>query len=416
MNIKKLIIILFATILLFVGCKQFEPDMCHVFVGYSDKCTYNLDKEYVPKYTFVKLQVFPDRGYEVNRITAGYDAKCFKSEDEDNTFFILVNSSSLEINIHIAEKKTNSVYIDGNLKNCSIDVSEGLSYYNYQKYEGETVTFRITPNRYYYYNLSSLKVYKGAHKWNIEDGKDTIVLTQSIINPNEFSFVMPDTDVTITVDTKFGLSVKSQEESYKVGDKIIFDIENNMSTYETFDIIISENYADKNSSDYINIADNINLSEKYELPENVLEVNDSGCFTLYISPHGQFSRYSDTLTAKALFIVNLDTTPEGWTTIGLKESHHIYSYGALWVNVYLSPDKELDSNTRINFKYSFQNDDPSKTVENSELHFPNDSFNFSKSFNNVDVSSFDTFTFWVEDENLKYISKKITINLKNQNN
>ena len=61
MNIKKLIIILFATILLFVGCKQFEPDMCHVFVGYSDKCTYNLDKEYVLSFIkFFEVNSFSD--------------------------------------------------------------------------------------------------------------------------------------------------------------------------------------------------------------------------------------------------------------------------------------------------------------------------------------------------------------------
>ena len=403
---KKLFIIL-STILLFVGCKQFEPELCRVYVEYCDHCIYKLDKEYVPKYTLVKLQVFPDQGYEFDCIRTGYDAKWFESKDEENTFYILVNRSSFSIDIYTNVKKSNFIFID-NVKNCSIDIDEEdtdpiSSYYDYnRKYVGDTVTFTITPDRYYYISLSSVKVTNG-------NGTRNINFIQSQTNPNKFSFVMPDDNVTISTDLKFGINASSQNESYAIGDKIIFDIENHISD-ETFDLKISDNY--KNITDYINVANNIKLSESYELPKNVLNNNDTGCFLLHIFPNGKSSP-----SVKVPFIVNLDTAPEGWTTVGIKEFHK-YEGDFLYVQLFLSPYKDIDYYETINFNYSFQNKDSTKKIENSMNQYYHDELSFYANWflDNNDLSPFDTFTVWVEDENLKYISKKITINLNNQNN
>lgn len=405
---KKLFIIL-STILLFVGCKQFEPELCNVKVQDNPNCTYKLEKNYVPKYSFVKLQVFPNTGYYVENLSCGYQKDFFKSINEENTFYILIDESIYDINIIVKEKYKYSINNYRKLKNCSINKNKTNTY------EGDIVTFTIIPDKYYYYEPSSVKVIENYY-YESEDLSKSISFKQNETNPNEFSFIMPNSNVGIFVDMKFCVKATSQKESYKQNEKIVFDIDNHLPN-QTYDLILSENYETSGtiiSNDYIIIDNNVYLSNTYELSQNVLKFDDMGSFLLQIFPHGEYNHYTN-----AVFSVNSEGTPEGWRTIGIKEKHYYWTQGEL-ATIALHLSNNIPTDNRIKVKYILENSDSSRTININKilgLHYDNsitiESYDLLDE--STDLESFDTITIWIEDENLKYISRKITINLINQN-
>lgn len=243
--------------ILFFSCKSYETEICHITVESNDNCTYILEKESAPKYSFVKIQIKPKSAYYVSNLYNFYSDPLdfYKSTDEEDTYYFLVSDEDEYVDIKLKEKTTYSIgtLIDNGTINLSTT----------NTYEGDTVTFNISHDSYYYYDSSSVKVIKGSfYSYSEFKTYDTLEITKSSSNPNEYSFVMPDTYVTVYVPVKFGItSVKPRKSVYEYGEKVIFDIENHTPS-ATFDIYI----------DYRTLQDmifsNVTLSNTLELPEN----------------------------------------------------------------------------------------------------------------------------------------------------
>ena len=409
MNKTKLIILItsFFASLSFFSCKIYSPDICSVriFDNYYN-CTCEIDKTEVPKNSFVKIKVVPDPGYY-------FDAKYtfdyyYKSPDEENTYYVLIKDENTLIRLHIYEKFKYNIFEIPSVTHGSIKTNQ------IKTYEGDTVTFTIIPDKYFYYDLSSIKVYSNyddyyygitpIERYGIIDFK------QSTNNPNEFSFIMPKSDVGIYVDIKFAVTATSQKESFAQGEKIIFNI-NNPFPDQTYDLVLSENYNSSYVTDnHVEVANNIKLSDTFELPQNLLKPEDTGSFLLKIYIHGQTN-----FSADSVFVVNSANTPEGWRSIGIKEKLNYYYNSSLQNIEFFLSNTDITENSYINFKYTLENTPTSQNNENNKrCYFNRDSKRspFYISELGINQDSFDTITVWIEDEDLKYISRKITVNLK----
>lgn len=404
---KRNLIIFFTSLLsflLFFDCKSYEQEFCTVEVYNAEHCTYELDKTYVPKNSFVKLKVYPEAGYYFDYEYYSY----YKSPDEENTYYIQITKTYHYIYLEIREKTYHSISRPGEI-NCTILLDKEIAY------EGDKVTFTIIPDDFFYYDLSSVKVLKGYSYVEIDKAK-TVDFTQSSENPNNFSFIMPESPVAIFTNMKFCVTATSQKEVYSYNENLVFNIDNPLPE-QTFDLVISENFEglrySEQPNNYVMIAENVTLSEKYELPQNGLITKDGGSFLLKIFPHGNTK-----ISGNTVFSVNSNFTPEGWRTVGIKDEPYYWEYNHILCYIYLLLSNCPRYDEHIMVKYTIENEDSTQTIESNVLLERNEKLFLDLSEiidENIDLHSFNTFTVWIEDNNLKYISKKIIINIKNQN-
>ena len=392
---RKIYLFFFAAIVLLTGCgKQFEPELCSVKV-FGSHCTYKLEETSVPKYSFVKLQIFPERGYYVKDVSSNSYAeyaKVYKSKNEEDTYYIFISDDKHYISITMEQTSRYSIETYSYNYLCTITPDKERAL------DGDIVTFTVTPKNGYYYDLSDIKI-KNSYSY---DGDVNVSFTQSETNPNEFSFIMPKCGVEIRVDVKFGVTVSSQKESFNSDEKMIFDIENHTPD-STFDLQVWGYFAEETGSKLI--ASDIKLSNTYELPEDLFNDNDSGGFTLYVYPHG-----SDTSETSADFVVNLKNAPAGWTTLGIRER----KYSSL-PGMYLDFSNLPDNCSEIKVKYILENNDSSQKMEKSVTlpinYYNNVRFFIDEIETGIDLTIYNKLTVWVEDDIQKYISRKITVDL-----
>lgn len=256
MKIKQLIIPFISILFLFSSCEPFETDICQITVNEDENCTYQLSETSVPIFSFAKIKINPKPGYYVSKI----DEYCrdtlnyFKSTDEEDTYYFLVEREKLTVAIRLKEKTKNSILTE--IKNGKITPSKTNTF------EGDTVTFTVSPDDFYYYDPSLIKVIKGHVYTSYElEEKESLEIKQSQTHPNEFSFIMPDTTATIYVPIKFGLvSVKPQKEVFAKGENIIFDVEN-LTPDKTFDVYLSTRASGTIIYEDIKLVDTLTLPE-----------------------------------------------------------------------------------------------------------------------------------------------------------
>lgn len=413
-KINLLIVSIF--ILLFIGCQNFEPELSHIYIIEHKHCTYTIEKTEVPLYSFFKITVIPEPGYYIDRFYEKYyeTAKFYKSTDEENTYFILARSKELDIDIYTSECTKYNISPDEKITNCKISSSRNRTF------EGDTVTFTITPTECFYIDPATIEVRKKLNNYSDYE-YEKIDFTQSQTNPNEFSFVMPNKNVAIYAEAKFAIEISPRKNNYKQGETIIFDITNHKPE-DTFNIKIADGYSTTKNYDYKLIQSGITLSDIYELPYSIItqkySETETGRYTLHIYPKN--SDYNTKIEATADFVIDLPDIPEGWTTIGIKsQGNYLYKYeGFLDYSVYfyLSNIQENYNYLPLNFKYSFENDNPLETIEGDQkFSFSNYSkycdINLGFTRKTIDLTPFTRIVVWLEDEDYKYISRKITLRL-----
>ncbi len=415
---KKIILLLnIVLVLLFVSCNSFAPEICQVSVKENSDCTFKLDQTSVPKGSFVKLQIIPNPGFYISDLTNNLNNSLnyHESSDEKNTFYVLISNPEQIIKINLKAKDRHYIYTYDYIKNCSISVSKENTF------EGDTVSFTVTPDKCYYYEADSVKVHIGASHYNSDNSKyEYLTVTQSSTNPNEYSFIMPEKPVIILAETKFAISAKNQKNAFTQGEKIIFDIENK-APEDTFDIRLSDDFSNTKKTDYITIAQDVKLSKTYELPQNILTEKDTGSFTLHVYPHGTNYSAQNATEATAQFTVNISDMPAGWTTVGIKNTDQ-YLFASSALNLYLSNVEKIESG-KIIAKYILEkknsSDNSDKLNGSASLNYYNYTngnkytefwcYTIKDYINNND---YDKMTLWIEDEYLKFISRKITVDLK----
>ena len=411
--ITKKILFYLAFVLLFVSCSTFEPEVCQVSVEENPDCTYKLEQTSVPKGSFVKLQVIPNPGFELFDLKKNQSSflTFHESSDEENTFCVLASDSEQIIKISLNEKYRHYIYRK-DIKNGSISVSKDNTF------EGDTVSFTVTPDKCFYYEADSVKVHTGDSHYNSENSKyEYLNVIQSSTNPNEYSFIMPEKPVIILAETKFAISAKSQKNVFSQGEKIIFNIENK-TPEDTFDIKLSDNFYNTEKTNYKTIAQDVKLSKTYELPQNILTEKDTGSFTLHIYPHGENYAAQNATEATAQFTVNIPDVPEGWTTVGIKNDKE-YLYGSSALTLYLSNVEKIESG-KIIAKYILEKKNSSEKI-NASISLDYYNYNNGRKYTEfwgytikdyINNNGYDTMTLWIEDEYLKFISRKITVDLK----
>ncbi len=402
---------------LFIGCEYqvAKPSLCHIIIEDNPNCTYTLEKSEVIMGSFCKITVVPTPGYYISgfyihdeqRGNSYNRAKYYKSEEEENTYFILVTSAK---SIKIQTAECDKYYIEKypNTKHFTLSSP-------YKTFAGDTVTFTIIPDECFYLDPTTVEVRKMLSYYN-NDEFEKLSLTQSQTNPNEFSFIMPDKKVMIYAEIKFAITVSPRKASFKEGEAIIFDITNH-NPDDAFDIQISDGYTSTEKSDYKTIEKGKKLSQTYELPYTFIgekySETETGNYTLHIYPKD--SNYYTGTEATANFVINLVDMPEGWTTIGIKTWATVFpknsSGGFVVFNL---SNIDIPNDTSLKFKYSLENDNPSDTIEgtiNTLFYKYNKSCTLYRSdiSKTIDLTPFTKIVVWIEDDDLKFISRKVSL-------
>ena len=198
--------------------------------------TCELSATCVPKHSFIKATIVPEAGYTIYNIknTASLSTYYYKSEEEDNTYYILVNETNNILDIQTSDNKQYDVNVFGQTNpNYSISFSS-----RYDIYSGDKVTFTVTPDSGYYVDLTCIKIKK---YWSSDSSKVTVLLTQDENNPNNFSFIMPNYDVSIEITPKLIITPVQEYYSFELGENVVISLENHSSN-ETFDVKLNNGY------------------------------------------------------------------------------------------------------------------------------------------------------------------------------
>lgn len=405
---------------LFIGCEYqvVKPSLCHITIENNPNCTYTLEKSEVTMCSFCKITVVPNPGYYISgfyihdeqRGNSYNRAKYYESEEEENTYFILVTSAK---SIKIQTAECDKYYIEKypNTKHFTLSSPS-------ETFAGDTVTFTIIPDECFYLDPTTVEVRKMLSYYN-NDEFEKLSFTQSQTNPNEFSFIMPDKEVKIYAEIKFAITVSPRKASFKEGEAIIFDITNH-NPDDAFDIQISDGYTLTTKYDYKTIENGIKLSQTYELPYQFIQQKypetETGSYILHIYPKN--SNYYTETEATANFVIDLADMPEGWTTIGIKNRTTVFPKNSLGGYVVFNLSNiDIPNLTNLKFKYSLGSDLSSATIEgvNSTLFYSYENHcSIYRSYidDSIDVTPFNKIEIWIEDDDLKYISKKVSLEFK----
>ncbi len=411
---KKLnLLIVFIFSLFLFGCESFEPELSHIEINEHNHCTYILEESDVLLYSFFKIKVIPEPGYYFDHFWGSGVGQLnfYKSTDEENTYYILAMKKELTIDIELESYPKHYINKDSEATNFTLSLSK------YSTFAGDTVTFTITPDESFYLDSDTVEVRKKLNNYTDYD-YEKLDFKQSKTNPNEFSFIMPNKEVAIFAKMNFAITeVSPHKSSFTQGETIIFDITNH-NPEDEFDIQISDCYSKTKKSDYKTIEEGIKLSGTYILPFSVITdnyyENDTGRYTLHIYPNK--SNYYTKTEATTDFVINLADMPDGWTTIGVKND--IYSIGKISgsAEFYLS-NIDIPNGKNLHFNYTLENNDRSNTFEESfytTFYNYNNSCNISRSLISLEYTELKPYTkmiVWIEDDELKYISRKVTLNL-----
>ena len=410
-KINLLIVFIFSLFLF--GCETFEPELSHIEINEHNHCTYILEESDVLLYSFFKIKVIPEPGYYFDHFWGSGVGQLnfYKSTDEENTYYILAMKKELTIDIELESYPKHYINKDSEATNFTLSLSK------YSTFAGDTVTFTITPDESFYLDSDTVEVRKKLNNYTDYD-YEKLDFKQSKTNPNEFSFIMPNKEVAIFAKMNFAITeVSPHKSSFTQGETIIFDITNH-NPEDEFDIQISDCYSKTKKSDYKTIEEGIKLSGTYILPFSVITdnyyENDTGRYTLHIYPNK--SNYYTKTEATTDFVINLADMPDGWTTIGVKND--IYSIGKISgsAEFYLS-NIDIPNGKNLHFNYTLENNDRSNTFEESfytTFYNYNNSCNISRSLISLEYTELKPYTkmiVWIEDDELKYISRKVTLNL-----
>ncbi len=400
---------------LFIGCERevFKPTPCNITIASNTCCTYTLEKNEVPMYSFFKIKVEPKPGYYIHGFSKhdqwGRAAEFYKSETEEDTYFILATPKIMPIEIETRECE--KYYINKASKAANFKISASPE----KTFAGDTVTLTIIPDACFYLDPDTVEVRKVTGYYN-DNEFEKISYTQSQTNPNEFSFIMPDKNVIIYAEAKFAITVAPRKTNFKQGEAIIFDITNH-NPDDAFDIQISDGYTSTTKYDYKAIETGIKLSQTYKLPYQFIQQKypetETGSYILHIYPKN--SNYYTETEATATFVIDLADMPDGWTTIGIKNRTTVF-----WKDGYVEfnlSNIDIPNLTNLKFKYSLGSDSSSATFEgvNSTLFYSYENhccIGGSDIDKSIDVTPFNKIEIWIEDDDLKYISKKVSLKFK----
>lgn len=364
---------------LFISCNTFQPELCEVELIEESHCTVTLDKTKVTRGSFVKATVTVDKGYYFDEFA--YSLNYYFAEEE-NTYYIPVLYNGQKIQAQILAMPKRNIYVDE--RKCTITKS------TYSTFEGDTVTFKVKPDYYYYCSQEFISVQ------NYYDSTQKVSFTKIEGKENEYSFIMPSFPVEIRVNCELGLkSIKSTKKSFVEGEKITFDVEN-YTPNAVFNIKLYNYYDEEFISNY------------YTLPK-LYEITNSypaGMYELRIYPTNSNSPYQ-----KAEFQVNFEGIADGWNAVNLISTNDTINksgYNSLYVL-----DKDKNS---FKLKYYLMNSSTQVKSEENELwkDHSGTSYGFWSTYNfsNEDFQNYNKIVIWAENTSKKLISKPITLDFK----
>ena len=122
MKIKFLITYLII-LLLFVSCSSYQNEMAIVSINQTNlHATCELSATCVPKHSFIKAVLVPEAGYTIYdiKIINALNTYYYKSEEEENTYFILLNETYNVLDIQTSDNKKYNIYVGETLQNIQL--------------------------------------------------------------------------------------------------------------------------------------------------------------------------------------------------------------------------------------------------------------------------------------------------------
>lgn len=213
------------------GCKLDNDafPMCKISVTSNDDehCSVTLDKTTATLGSFVTLHVQVDDAYRLSSIKwekdnsyYGEDAFLTQDENDPNTYYVMVSSTDMKIEVHVSAKETNQ--INRSAKFCKIELPDATidRWDDPIAYLGKKVCFTVTPDKYYCID---------SEKIAVNDYKGKIDFTQDETDPTKFYFIMTNNTVTIGVECVPGIALVPEKTTNMKGDEITLNITNKTS-------------------------------------------------------------------------------------------------------------------------------------------------------------------------------------------
>ena len=367
----------------------------------NEHTTCTLYSTCVPIHSFIKAVIIPDPGYTIYGFKIGNTFPYYyKSSEEENTYYILLNETNNFLVILTSDFKDYSIRMSkSNCNDIDIVVDGYIQNYGYKKFRsGEKINIHCTPDRGYYADTSCIKI----TKQNSTDSQNDEVLIFPEERSGYFYFIMPNDDININVVCKTAVTVDNESYSFKLGDTYKINLVNH-SPNSKFNLYLKEGY--KYLPESINIGYYESLTDSYTINSTRFdEESETGDFILNIFPYD----YSNKLILSVNLNINLPDTPEGWSTIGVKNSYSTFD-GINYSYFYLS--KPVSGRLKVKYKFTKNN---SPDIYEGEKVCDYSDYNQSIYFYDSGLSSlrntYDKFYIWIEDDDKKLISRKIVVN------
>lgn len=369
----------------------------------NEHTTCTLYSTCVPRHSFIKATIVPDLGYTIYGFKIGNSlAYYYKSSEEENTYHILLNESNNILEVLTSDNQEYSISIS--TEKCSFysyiyidDIGYSISYDKFLS--GKELILPISPYDGYYVDTSCITI----AKQDSSDSQNANIVIIPDSKSNRFKFIMPNYDIQINVVGKLAISSDVDNYSFKIGDLYNISL-NNRTPDSSFTVKVSEGY--KYYPRTFTIGYYEILSDSYTIPAYYFDdESETGNYILKVYPNHN----SEDVIFSVNLNINLINTPEGWSTIGIKNNSSNFLSIIDGSYIYLS--KAISDSLKV--KYKLTKNNSSDIYEGEQMCNYNDN-NQGIYFNCPQLSSlsssYDKLNIWIEDDDKKLISRKIVVN------
>lgn len=376
---KSLSIFLLSLLFIITSCQLYDPPLCNITVAknYNGSGTVTVEKDTALLGEYVKVTVEPSEAYTLGHFS--YETIYSQDTVNPNLYYVLINKLEYKIEYTFASKETYRISYN------SLDVSFENSSYS-SAYEGKSVVFTVKEKSRKYYTIDSIKVFNKS-----ASGVEETYTVTATDKKNTFSFVMPKNAVTIEVTYMPDMSILPQKNKYKSGEKIIYNVDNHTGI-NNYDVYIDYCPTDSYRKLY---KRNVDLSSKtLEIDSNSLGI---GTFKLLIAnvDEDDFYNFDNQI------IIEPTDLPENWKPVGL------YLISTSIVSNQIKASLIFSNVTDYSVKYKSYLKSKPDEIKYGTL-YSKTSYTYSHDFL---YDSKDTIVLYIYDENLKYMSNKIEIEI-----
>ncbi len=361
-------------------------------------CTFN--STCVPRHSFIKATIVPDLGYTIYGLKIGNSLPYYyKSSEEENTYYILLNEPNNILEVLTSDNQ--KYYIDTSTEKCyNLEVlvdNKEVSFISSSKFlSGKEIKLKIDPDNGYYVDKSCITITKRT----FSDSQNANISLIPESESNCFKFIMPNYNININVVCKPAISSEIENYTFKLGDIYKINLVN-LSPDTQYRISLSEGF--KYSPGPFSLESYYKITDSYRIPAIYFDdESETGNYKL------NFYNNKYDLILSINLNINLPVTPEGWSTIGIKNDS---SFLRIISGNYFPVSKAISGPLKVKYKLTKNNSTDVYEGEKMCTYYSSDQEIY---FVNTELhsirNSYDKFYMWIEDDDKKLISRKIVVN------